>query len=410
MGQNPMFAGLVGASVTGGLLYVLRDVPVKIGHAFLYCFTREITVRNDNVAFDWIERWLAKSSYASSPWCRILKLSSEPSESIEHNDYETRVSPGYGYHLMWRGGYPLIVDHWRDSDKIASVLNPRGSEGIRFRLFFGPRQMVEDIVSEAYTLAKQVEGRIPLYLWLGGWWQRAPALRPRDPAQVYLPDGAVEAVLEDAVRFTRSHEWYKTVGVPYRRGYLFAGESGTGKTTLAITLASYLKRPLYSISLANIGDMELSAATLSLPGDAIFLLEDIDTVAQSGSRTAEASGTKPKKEDGEPSEEPASKLTLGGLLNALDGIFAGEGRILIMTTNHPEKLDTALLRPGRADYRLEFKKATGKVIAEMFRGTFGDSMFPLAKFEALPPCSPATVQNALLAHRDDPEKALEALQ
>jgi SpoVK/Ycf46/Vps4 family AAA+-type ATPase len=63
--------------------------------------------------------------------------------------------------------------------------------------------------------------------------------------------------------------------------------------------------------------------------------DDNDTGAKRSSKSK-------KKEDG----EKGSKATMSGLLNALDGVASADGRLLFCTTNHLEKLDPALCRPG----------------------------------------------------------------
>lgn len=57
-------------------------------------------------------------------------------------------------------------------------------------------------------------------------------------------------------------------------------------------------------------------------------------------------------------QNQTTRLTFAGILNALDGIAAQTGRLLFMTTNHKERLDSALIRPGRIDYQLQFEEAT----------------------------------------------------
>jgi chaperone BCS1 len=66
-------------------------------------------------------------------------------------------------------------------------------------------------------------------------------------------------------------------------------------------------------------------------------------------------------------------VTFSGLLNALDGVRSQEGRILMMTTNHREKLDPALLRPGRADVHVELNYASVKQMKGLFKKFFPDS-------------------------------------
>ena len=66
----------------------------------------------------------------------------------------------------------------------------------------------------------------------------------------------------------------------------------------------------------------------------------------------------------------ASKLTLATLLEVLDGVMEMDGRMLIITTNYPEKLDKALIRPGRIDMKVHFGPMTSKNIIEMFEHFF----------------------------------------
>ena len=63
----------------------------------------------------------------------------------------------------------------------------------------------------------------------------------------------------------------------------------------------------------------------------------------------------------------SDKVTLGTLLELMDGLVEFPGRIIIMTTNHPEVLDPALLRPGRIDMHIHFSKMRGTDIANIYR-------------------------------------------
>jgi chaperone BCS1 len=75
-------------------------------------------------------------------------------------------------------------------------------------------------------------------------------------------------------------------------------------------------------------------------------------------------------------KEPTSTqngVTLSGLLNVLDGFHAPTGVLFVMTTNHVQKLDQALLRPGRIDYKLYMGKATDHQKMELFRRFFPEA-------------------------------------
>ena len=101
------------------------------------------------------------------------------------------------------------------------------------------------------------------------------------------------------------------------------------------------------------------------PAGAFFLLEDIDALFRKRKvRTADEGRRRRGRASG-------MGITFSGLLNALDGVMAPSGRLVFMSTNHPEKLDPALIRPGRVDIRMEFPNADREQARQMFVRFFG---------------------------------------
>jgi len=99
-------------------------------------------------------------------------------------------------------------------------------------------------------------------------------------------------------------------------------------------------------------------------------MEDIDAAFHhSISRSAESPEKKLLTGDKTPasSSSDSPKISLSGLLNALDGVGAQEGRLLFATTNRYETLDAALRRPGRMDVHIEFKLASQYQAAGLFK-------------------------------------------
>jgi len=107
----------------------------------------------------------------------------------------------------------------------------------------------------------------------------------------------------------------------------------------------------------------------------------------------------------------SEKLTLGFLLNLLDGVLEVPDRILVMTTNYPEKLDRALIRPGRIDLILDFKKTTRETIIDMFRHFYDLPDYDAKYFDEIEDYqySPAEINQIFFKHIREPELAINEL-
>ena len=118
------------------------------------------------------------------------------------------------------------------------------------------------------------------------------------------------------------------------------------------------------------------SAINDVPPNSVLLFEDIDCMKSGKARVQDQA----PKDPGDKKEDPLDRLgvTLSGLLNVLDGFYAPENVLFVMTTNHLETLDKALLRPGRIDYRLYLGKASDRQKAELYRRFFPQA----SEFEA----------------------------
>lgn len=159
----------------------------------------------------------------------------------------------------------------------------------------------------------------------------------------------------------KTQKRYQSRSMPYRRGYLLYGEPGTGKSSLSTALAGEFGLDLYEVKIPSVvSDQDLEQMFQEIPPQCIVLLEDIDAVwALDREATA---GFEQHSRD----SSPRSNCTLSGLLNVLDGVGSQEGRIVIMTTNKPEQLDNALVRPGRVDMKIYLGHISQKSAAQMF--------------------------------------------
>ncbi|KAL3657807.1 hypothetical protein V7S43_017188 [Phytophthora oleae] len=220
-------------------------------------------------------------------------------------------------------------------------------------------------------------------------------------------------------------------GFPYKLGLLLHGPPGTGKTSLIKAVAQYTKRHIVTISLGKVKtnqelmnalfDLRFVVEGVDLPvnmtfEDVIFVMEDIDcaaSVVMSRENKPEASRRQRKRYT--TSSLASDKLNLSGLLNVLDGVIDCPGRVVIMTTNHPEKLDPALIRPGRVNKKLMLGYMNSAQIQKMIEYYFAASL-TLAQREKLrnavtdksTPATPAAVE-ALCCEHDDVDSVLDAI-
>lgn len=205
-----------------------------------------------------------------------------------------------------------------------------------------------------------------------------------------------EALIQRLDSF-KNKERYIRMGLPHTLGLLFYGQPGTGKTSCIKAIAQYMQMSIVLVPMNKIKTrtqledifLEKYIGGEKIPQHKrIYVLEEVDcngwaevikprstgspvtnTVTVAQPQTIILRDGNKKDDDNE--EE---KLTLGALLEILDGIIETSGRIVIMTTNNPAALDPALRRPGRIDMELEFKKLRRQHIAAIYQRWFGRAM------------------------------------
>ena len=225
--------------------------------------------------------------------------------------------------------------------------------------------------------------------------------------------------------FENNREWYEREGHPYTLGIGLHGPPGTGKTSIIKCIANKLKRHLVVIPLSKIKtqrqfhqaffENEYSHKNAKNPitfDKKIIVFEDIDCMADvimERKRETNKENTSSTKDEllkaikneflknndssssllsssNSTSEVPSltslmnsssvtdannDKITLSFILNVIDGIRETPGRIMIITSNHYDKIDKALVRPGRIDMTLEMKNASITVIEQVIKHYYG---------------------------------------
>nr|POE52397.1 aaa-atpase [Quercus suber] len=148
-------------------------------------------------------------------------------------------------------------------------------------------------------------------------------------------------LVEDLNRFIGRKQYYKRVGKAWKREYLLYGPPGTGKSSLVAAMANFLKFHIYDLDLREVEcNSDLRQLLIGTTSRSVLVIEDIDCLIELDNKAI--------------SVEDDDEVTLSGLLNFIDGLWSscGEERIIVFTTNHEDRLDPALLRPGRMDVHL----------------------------------------------------------
>jgi ATP-dependent 26S proteasome regulatory subunit len=175
-----------------------------------------------------------------------------------------------------------------------------------------------------------------------------------------LSESVVDLIRKDFEAFLKREQWFRTRRLPFRRGYLFHGPPGNGKTSVIRAMLNQGKLDGHAIALfcEKTDDLYLERMFQLAASNApsLIVLEDIDRAfPRMPSEVAPSSGS-------------PCKVSLSHLLNCLDGLGTQEGVIVVATANDPTSLDSAILRrPGRFDRVVEFPMPDPGLRATYFR-------------------------------------------
>lgn len=372
---NPVFAGGIGLASLGAAAAFGRRALISSAALLRRQMLVNVEISKRDPSYPWVLQWLAQprdnTGFLASRLTRLRNLAlSTTTKSINpggmlgegptHADF--RVQPGYGRHIIrHRPGVYIAVNREKASTAMTGTGEPH--ETLTLTLLWPHRHVLGEVFTEAHALATRFnEGKTVVYSARRMEW--APLGKPRlkrKLGSVILDEGVKERIVGDVKEFLAAQQWYTDRGVPYRRGYLLYGPPGTGKTSFIQALAGELDYSVALINLSEVGitDDLLAQLLTQLPEKSLLLLEDVDAAFQNR-RQRDADGY------------TGPTVTFSGLLNALDGLAAGEDRIAFLTTNHIDRLDPALIRPGRVDMMERIGEATRYQAAEMWKRYYGD--------------------------------------
>lgn len=318
--------------------------------------------------------------------------------------------PGPGRHILRYGRAFIAVS--REREKGPLDVHGKPFETVKLTTLYAHRYIFQDIFLEAHALNQQAqEGKTTILTAMGFEWRPlGQPKRKRPLSSVVLAEGVKERILEDIQAFIGAREWYLDRGIPYRRGYLLYGPPGTGKSSFIQALAGELDFDIAMLNLSERGltDDKLMHLLIGMPPRTMVVLEDADAAFSNKRTQTDSDGYR------------GANVTFSGLLNALDGVASAEERIIFLTTNHVERLDAALVRPGRVDMSVKLGDATQWQIEQLWNRFYSDQdpdghlrqayVKKLEESGLLGQVSTAVLQGHFLFNKDDPHAAINTVE
>lgn len=387
LANNEFFQGGMILMLLGATLAYFRKVPRLIAKALKRGYTSSVQFREADIVH-WFGQWLAAGKYAKR--CRRLN------GRLNHQGDrpEASLEPGLGTHYFRHNGRWVLLKHELEDDGEAAGGFFMKNRTMTVWILGRKPNFIRDMMEEAVEMAlarrygKQVAH---INATNGNHWMEIKVDDKRPVESIVLPENMREEILADTQWFIDAGDWHSKRGLPYRRGYLFHGPPGNGKSTMIQVLAGHFELPIYMLSLSgkDVGDTSLYALMTQVPKRSILAIEDIDKIQFD-------------RESGE-------GVTTAGLLNSIDGVVAGAGRILILTANNIEGLPAPLLRSGRIDHAWLFDTPGRQEIDSIFRVFYPDADGHAADFGAA--VAPARLSMAAIQQHlvkcETPQGAIE---
>jgi mitochondrial chaperone BCS1 len=398
--DNPYFSAGFGLIGVGAGLAALRRGATHLTSFIRRKFICSLEITSRDPLFNQVLSILSKRDNADGFLCN------SPHFMAGWNTKQASFSlqPGQGSHFVRYNGKIFKVERNRERAPL-EVSNPFETLTLSWIDSYpksSARRRANELLEEAKQLSQERDrGKFLVYSNFANEWRLfGNSQRKRSLESVILPEGKKELLLNDLLKFLANSKWYYERGIPYRRGYLLYGPPGGGKSSLIQALASHLDYGVCLLNLAGdtvISDDRLQHLLHSIPEKSFILLEDIDAVM--------ANPLEPR------SLNSPHRLSLSGLLNAIDGVAAAEERIIFMTTNYHKRLDAALIRPGRIDFSLELPFATNEQATAMFLRFYPHSrdlfaLFEKAIIESSHSYSPAEIQGIFIKYQNEPMNAI----
>ena len=336
--SNQLLVGGVGTLAFGSAMYVLRAVPESIADVLGKTLWTTVFVESLSNEYRDIDAFIERH--------RLNFFS----RSLEIKDGSIKTGFGGGW-----GRYAGVLFKY---SKTKSTQQVAPFETITVSFLTRDRSVVERFMQDCRP--EEHKNAIYVSMYGAGGFTGGLRRRKRGLDTVFVDEAIKDRLVRRLNWFLGAEEWHSTRGVPWKLGMILHGQPGTGKTSLIHALASEFGFDIkYIKSLHGLG-----AAFLSGARNDLFVIEDIDTIADGLKRDA-------ARDKGPSDGRSLLGAPLHEILNAMDGMQTPDGLKFIVTTNHIDRLDPAIIRPGRIDDVIEIGPLSHESARRMFRAFYG---------------------------------------
>lgn len=293
----------------------------------------------------------------------------------------TNWSIGVGTFLVWFKGRPLLISRYEAATDDSSIAARQNKIQYRLRTIGRDPKWFKDNIPLSRTPVKT--SFVYTYKTDGGRYnnsnfQFSDFIREEDVKGFYNETEETKHVKTTLNDFFNNKKLYNEMDLPNKLHFVLHGEPGTGKTSLVRYLTWYYQVPLYVIKFSTEG---IGKQLEEIPKNSFILLEDVHDQPS-------------LLKDHKPSQSDLTNNTLSDFLNVLDGVSRLNGLVIFTTTNYLDRLEPAILRPGRTDYIREIKALQPHEVAKVLCKYYPDLETRVTHWPTLKACDLNTLRLA----------------
>jgi ATP-dependent Zn protease len=403
LSTNQFFSAAAFASVLTAVLMTLKGVPKRIWDRIVRITTYKSVVYQTDELYYSLTEWFNEIHKGKVRNVEVTTKSKDDEKNdsfpstLEDSDFIKSKKGSYvtempidDYFYFWRNRRLIKVTYGREKLENASDLKSAYLKNYTFSGIFAAkaiRELLNEVMNK-YAAKKEPY----FYQSQHHYFNRLSKVGGKPLKEVVLHPDARNKIVSDIEGWIKSKGEYERRGIPYKRGHCYYGPPGTGKTTLVKSIAKEYGFNIFSINLNKSTDEDILYLLREIDPGSILLFEDIDAFFDGRKKLGE--------------KEKDSGVSFSGFLNALDGVVEMNGILVIITTNHVEKMDPALMRAGRIDTKVEISYSSGREISE-YLSIFYDQKISIKAQGHLPMVD---VQNVCLENKSSSKEAVKILE